>query len=308
MKELPIAFREIIEQSTDPICITKTKPLGQEGPEIVYVNEAYGRANPADKGGPDHLQSPITQISKADSRLMAEFREAIANHQTTQVMFNKADDGEPELWVELTLMPLTDDRGEVTHFAAIERDINNQRKLQRLLETPTGKDLLTGLPDQQGFKEILAQEFSLFSRNRQVYSVIQVDIDQFTLISNCHGEKSASRVVTDLARVIKEVFRFYDHIARIGDDRFCMLLRQTNLQQALLTSIRLRQTVQSRSFPIDEGSVNLTVSIGLSDVLSSDVNFDDVLLRSEEALHFAKSNGGDQVEMYRPERLNSAHA
>lgn len=298
MSELQIDFKNIVEQSPDAIFITKAFPLEGAGPEIVYANNAYSRLNGHSVEEAIGKKSKLLQLLETDENAALNIREALDSQQGTQVIYKKVDSSGQDTWFELTINPLNNNAGEVTHFVVIERDINEQKQLKQELEQFPKKDFLTGLFNQKAFNEILSREFSLFSRTRNEYSILVVDIDHFSSIQNPH---SRDIVLKELAATFGIIFRDYDLAARMGEDKFCILLRRTMLEQAFVSGIRFRQYVQQRTIPVIAGALNVTVSVGVSQVLYSDTSHTDSQQRAEGAMKDAKLNGRDQVQLCKEE-------
>ena len=111
----------------DIVIITEAAPIDLPGPRIVYVNDAfvrrtgYAREEAVGKT-PRLLQGPRTQRA---ALLKGEpAREELINYTKT---------GE-ELWLELEIMPVTDDSGACTHFVSIERESSERKRTEARLE------------------------------------------------------------------------------------------------------------------------------------------------------------------------------
>lgn len=298
MTELPFDFKDIVQQSQDAIFITKAFPLQAPGPEIVFVNDAYSRQRGVAADELIGNNSLILQDTESEIKNCEKIRQALQSMQATQIVLNRYNKMGEEYWAELNIVPLKNNQNEVTHFAITERDISERMQLQQMLDESPRKDALTGLFNRQTFNENLSREFSLFSRTHNEYSILLIDIDKFKSIDKV---QSRDLVLKELASTFEIIFRAYDLVARIGEDQFCILLRQTTLEQALISAIRFRQMVQKRSFAINGGSINITVSAGVSQVLTTDTDYPQAIHRAEEALQQAKQSGRDQVQLYREE-------
>ena len=191
----------------------------------------------------------------------------------------KGKESSENRWIELTINPLKNDSAETAYLVVIERDLTEQKKFEEQLQASSGKDLLTNLLSREAFDDALMQEFSIFSRTKHTYSLLLIDIDHFKKINTNHGDAACTQVLSQMANLFEEIFRFYDLTARIGRDQFCVL--------------------QNREFTAGGGSIHVTVSIGVSQVLSTDKTHIQLVERAEKALKLAKNNGSDQVQIYK---------
>jgi PAS domain S-box-containing protein len=115
-------LKTAIEQSNESIIIMKAH-LDPPGPEIVYVNRAFTRMTgyaPEDVIGktPHFLQGPKTDRSVL-SQLCEECMAGEVFHGET-INYRK---DRSEFHVEWTAGPALNERGEVTHFVAAQRDV-----------------------------------------------------------------------------------------------------------------------------------------------------------------------------------------
>jgi len=121
-----------ITHAKDVIMITDTK-LNEPGPHILFVNEAFTEmtgytAEEAIGRSPRFLQGPDT-----DKEELRRVREMLTAKEHCQVeLLNYHKDG-TAYWVELSMVPVTNGKGECTHFISIERDVTERKHNETLL-------------------------------------------------------------------------------------------------------------------------------------------------------------------------------
>ena len=117
------SFSDIVKFSNDIVIVTTV-----EDPKIVYVNKAFetltGYCSEEVMGlSPSILQGPDTS-----EETKKKIKQALLNKEAVQAeILNYSKVGE-EYWLDLQIFPLKDEDGNVTHFAAIERDITQRLK------------------------------------------------------------------------------------------------------------------------------------------------------------------------------------
>ena len=125
-----------VSRLNDIVLITEAEPIGEPGPRIVFVNDAFERHTGYSREevlgkSPRLLQGPKTDRAELD-RIGA----ALGSWQPVRSeLINYTKAGE-EFWLELDIVPLADSKGRLTHWVAVQRDIT-QRKLaeQALVES-----------------------------------------------------------------------------------------------------------------------------------------------------------------------------
>jgi PAS domain S-box-containing protein len=118
-----------IEHSNESVIIMKAR-LDPPGPEIVYVDSAFTKMTgyaPEDVIGktPHILNGPKTDLSIL--RQLCE--DCSAGKVFHGDMLNYRKDGS-EICLEWTAGPVRNERGEVTHFAAAQRDVSERRRIE----------------------------------------------------------------------------------------------------------------------------------------------------------------------------------
>lgn len=304
MNEPTFNFKDIIEETQDIIIVTRASPLDEPGPEIVYVNKAFTRltgytAEEAIGNNPRMLQTEATDKASRD-----KVRQALERGEATRVTLKNTGKTGDEYWLDMSILPLRNEAGEITHFAAIERDVSDQKRLEQELDRLAKKDPLTGFLNRRAFDEIIDHEFSRFLRNFKGFSILFIDIDHFKSINDRNGHAIGDEVLENFANVFELIFRPYDSIARFGGDEFCILLTETALEKAINSAERLRQVVEKSIFSITDESVKVTISIGVSEVKYSDTHYDEVIQRADRALYLAKENGRNQVQSQPAETID----
>jgi PAS domain S-box-containing protein len=123
-----------VARLNDILLITEAEPIDEPGPRIVLVNDAFRRITgyaPEEVIGrtPRILQGPGTQRAELD-RIGAALR---AWQPVRAELLNYTKSGE-ELWLDLAIVPVADERGWYTHWVAIERDVTERKRAQTELE------------------------------------------------------------------------------------------------------------------------------------------------------------------------------
>lgn len=179
---------------------------------------------------------------------------------------------------------------------AIFEDITEKKRAEGELRRLASIDLLTELATRQHFMAHLEQALSRLKRGAdQQAAVLVLDLDHFDSINEALGRLAGDAVLRLFSALLRDELRKVDFAGRIGDQKFTVLLPETDRSAASVFAERLRKKVAGMSIRIDERQVSVTVSIGLA-VMSVDDNSADQGLRlADQALSAAKKAGGNQV-------------
>lgn len=119
-----------VSRLNDIVIITSAKPLDEQGPQIVFVNDAFARytgysREEAIGNTPKLLLGPKSQCADLE-----RIRAAMKSWQPVRaelISYTKAGE---ELWLEIDIAPLTDDTGAFTHWVSVQRDITERKRQQ----------------------------------------------------------------------------------------------------------------------------------------------------------------------------------
>lgn len=278
-----------IESSDQVVLITNRKQ------EIVYVNPAFTRLTGYDAEevlgrNPRFLQGPETSNA---TRLA--LREALAKGRKLQAeVLNYSKEG-LRYWVELSIVPVLDDGGEITHFVALEQDITQRKAAEQTMVRIALEDHLTGLPNRRAAEDRLEMEVNRAQRDGGGFSVAVVDLDRFKLVNDQYGHQVGDRALKHVAEVLLANLRRGDWVARWGGEEFLLCLHDRDSRGALGAAERMRKLVRARPLQVPEGELTLTVSMGVCPFGPEHDAVDVMLARADALLYEAKRGGRDKV-------------
>lgn len=155
------------------------------------------------------------------------------------------------------------------------------------LERLSSIDFLTGIYNRAKFNEKLNQWIDYCNRYNAPLSLVIFDIDNFKMINDNCGHQIGDCVLKDLTVTIKKIIRITDIFARWGGEEFVLLLPNTNKEQALELTERIRKSIQKSKFT---NANSITCSFGLA-TLTEKENAESFLKRADKLLYSAKNRG-----------------
>lgn len=179
-------------------------------------------------------------------------------------------------------------------YAAV-RDITNRRRLEDELRQLATTDPLTGASNRRHFIERAEAELRRSKRYGSQIAVIMLDVDHFKSINDRHGHAIGDVVLKRLVDCCHQELRASDIFGRFGGEEFAAVLVESEQKSALQTCERLSQQIARLKIRTPEGSVSITVSIGLTMRSASDIAIDHLLKRADDALYKAKKSGRNKI-------------
>nr|WP_320136327.1 GGDEF domain-containing protein [uncultured Amphritea sp.] len=157
-------------------------------------------------------------------------------------------------------------------------------------------DSLTSLPNRAGYDEQLHAEFERWKRYGQPFSLAVADLDLFKRINDTYGHQAGDKVLRLIASILTKQSRSTDFVARYGGEEFVILMPGTTAKQAMVAVDKVRQAVAQSPFNFHGDPVQITLSLGLTEVRSND-SIDNLFSRADKALYTAKRLGRNRIEL-----------
>jgi diguanylate cyclase (GGDEF)-like protein/PAS domain S-box-containing protein len=199
-----------------------------------------------------------------------------------------------QLWLETRGRALIDENGVIESTLCIIRDVTARKEAERELSDAALTDPLTGLPNRRSFEgEVKKRAAEAVPGESDC--VAMFDIDRFKLVNDRFGHDAGDAVLQTFARVLRNVIRQDDIIARLGGEEFAVLFPCTEVPQALLVCERLREEMGRTLTEVGSQIIGVTVSGGVS--MLGPRGLEHALKQADRALYTAKRGGRDQMAL-----------
>jgi diguanylate cyclase (GGDEF)-like protein/PAS domain S-box-containing protein len=199
-------------------------------------------------------------------------------------------DGEVR-WIWHKCQAVYSDEGIWQGRRTTNRDVTQQKRVEKQLHRLSTTDALTGAYNRRMFIDLLTREMQRAQRYGAVFSLIMFDIDRFKMVNDRYGHDAGDRVLVEVVEVSRKTIRSTDILSRWGGEEFMVLLPQTDSEKALAMGERLRKAIAHHSFADVDA---LTISVGVTSLRQLD-SIDVLLKRVDEALYAAKNGGRNRV-------------
>ncbi|MBO6088195.1 diguanylate cyclase [bacterium] len=158
-------------------------------------------------------------------------------------------------------------------------------------------DSLTGLYNRRYFEEYLKKEVTRALRQKQVFSVIGLDLDHLKQINDQYGHAYGDLAIKTVADIIKRNARSIDTAARMGGEEFNVILPGVDSAGALIAAERIRKALENEKLDTID---HVTASIGVATFFEHSDNIEDIMELTDQAMYQSKRNGRNQVTLAKP--------
>lgn len=172
-----------------------------------------------------------------------------------------------------------------------ETDTAYMMQVQSLVAT----DHLTGLMSKHRFDAAFKEAFRAARSMNFKLSAMMMDLDGLKAVNDRHGHKYGAGIISQVGREIGELLTGAGEACRFGGDEFSAFLPGVLLPRAMILAGKIRSAVEAlRVFP-DRDDVRVTISIGVVELSSEDLDSAALLHKADGALYRAKAQGKNLV-------------
>lgn len=280
---------------------------GKDNP-IEYVNPAFERITGYSADEVIGRDSRFIAAPGLDADARAQLRRAIDLRQEVNVTLrNQRKNGEL-FWNDLTITPVADEKGHVTHFIGVINDVTEHKQRTAHLEHEVNHDPLTGLANRTLLWDRLEQAIHMAQRNKALVATVLLDLDGFKQINDTLGHEAGDEVLTVVANRLVAAVRDSDTVARLSGDEFVLVLvNQPSLRFTLRMVDRLRQGI-NKPVVFNGAEIDVRASIGVSVYPHDGDTAFDLVRAADVAMYHAKGARKNGVHFFSAEMKTTSEA
>ncbi|PPK92329.1 PAS domain S-box-containing protein/diguanylate cyclase (GGDEF)-like protein [Kineococcus xinjiangensis] len=220
-EELPELLLRAVSTASNGITIADAR--APDTP-LVYANRAFLELT----GYPEEevlgRNCRFLQGSGTD-RIQAHYiaRQLAAGREVQTVLLNYRRDGIP-FWNEITISPVHDGSGRLTHFIGNQVDVTERVHQQERAAYLAFHDPLTGLLNRPEFFHRTERELRLAREGESGVAVLFLDLDGFDTVNEGFGHRVGDEVLASVAARLEAAAGEGVVLVRMGGDEFAAVL------------------------------------------------------------------------------------
>lgn len=201
--------------------------------------------------------------------------------------------------VRVMVSPIRDAKGEIT--GAVELFSDNSasaaaRDKIQALERLAMLDSLTHIPNRRYFDNNISSRFEEMTTAGVGFGIVMIDIDEFKQVNDKHGHQVGDEVLKVVARTLSTNMRPNDVVGRWGGEEFVALICGVNADELRAVAERLRALVEASAYPMEEGPVAVTISVGTA-MAQEGRSAEETIAAADRAMYSSKRSGRNKVSM-----------
>ncbi|NEU82886.1 PAS domain S-box protein [Nostoc sp. UIC 10630] len=202
-------LQSVVVNTNDAVVITEAQPVGEPGPNIIYVNEAFTRITGYSLQEVLGKTPRILQGAKTSRAELDKVWTALSRWETVTVqVINYRKDGS-EFWNEFSIVPVADQNGWYTHWISVQRDITGRKRLD---------EIRMALERERELSVLKTRFFSMASH--EFRTPLSTALVAAQLLESCQDEwDNSSKRLRNLQRIqlsVKNMVQILDDILTIN--------------------------------------------------------------------------------------------
>lgn len=199
-----------------------------------------------------------------------------------------------ELILRIQLTSLFGTNGEIRQCIGVIEDATETQHLREKAD----RDSLTGLYNRSYAVEKIngmLQEFSPVPEC--VHACVLMDLDNFKKLNDTLGHQKGDQALQDVANILRQHFREYDIVCRLGGDEFLVFVQNIprNVIEKNIGSLLKKLTL---TYEKEEKKICITVSAGIYLVQEPCHDFRELYQKADETLYRVKNSSKNGYRIY----------
>jgi len=301
-------YRRLLDTSPDGVVLVDAQNPDQP---VVYANPAFQALTGYST---EELVGRNLRMLQADDREQDgrhRLREALGKAESCRVLLRNYRKDGTLFWNEMTILPLLNAEGRVSHFAGHHRDAGERLRMDPRLSRDTlsgahqptsiaiRDDRLTGLFTLPYLEELLKRDWAIAQRERRSIAIFAIDMDSLDLYNTTFGRAAGDSAIRRVAHVVSGCLRrSSDVTARIDGGSLIAFAPGLSQEQALRLGQLMAERVRDLRIHHPRSAVlrYVSVSVGVCAAIPEAADSPGGLLeKSQLQLQIAKKSGCNQA-------------
>lgn len=176
----------------------------------------------------------------------------------------------------------------------MSKSINALQNEKQSLSCIIERDELTKVASRSKLLEYLNLNIETSFDENDTFCVAMIDLDYFKAVNDNYGHLIGDKILIAVASRMKQGLRESDMLGRYGGEEFVLIFPHEKIDSAEKILNRICDAIASEPFMVEQHSIPITISIGVTDYHKNDSD-EDILDRADHALYKAKKAGRNRV-------------
>ena len=302
---------QAVDQSHDGVTIVDAT---KQGFPLIYANKGFERLTGYAAEEVITNGYRILQGNDTEQQGLAEIRKAVENGDVCVVTLRNYRKDGSMFWNEISISPVRDADGKLTHYIGIQKDVTARsllaqhlhqsnldlQTLNQQLNALVYTDHLVGISNRRHFDEMFVSFLSSAQRTHSELSVLMIELDHFKQFNERYGRSAGEECLRMVGDCIAKSFaRTSDCAARYAGEEFAVTSLAANFDDMRQHAQKLCEQVRALNIPNSDSTHGIvTISIGgVHRIPGRETTETELIKLADQELLAAKRDGHNRVHI-----------
>ena len=277
---------------------TSAVMICQPNGDVEVINKALVDIYQLDQGDGLKRVSLLDQWIKEAERVYPELKRVIEKGSYWEGEFESKNASGINRWVRLTIGPIKEQDGSVSHYVCVANDISEFRSMNADNGAEHGYDLTTHLPNRRHFWQHINNMAESSQYSEYGMALMYIDLDYFKRVNDDLGHQAGDFLLSTIATRISRCAKYHDFVAHLGGDEFVVVMQHIEtMEQLQIVADRILAAIKEPLF-VNEQSILMSASIGIATNFDNQFEPTDLVRQADLAMYAAKELGKGQARFY----------
>ncbi|UDN56588.1 GGDEF domain-containing protein [Clostridioides sp. ES-S-0010-02] len=220
------------------------------------------------------------------------------NISEIKLEYRRMNQDDKMIWVLCTMHLIKDSITNDIKALAYIKDIDEQKNEEIKLKLKAERDTLTGLYNKGTTENLINDFLNSEESNSGIHAFLIIDIDNFKSINDNLGHVFGDKVLYEVSKQLKPIFRNNDIVGRIGGDEFIVFLKNIQSFENAKSKAEKICNIFRNSYTGNKKTYKISGTVGISFVPEHGAVFEELYKKADMALYYAKNKGKDKYSLY----------
>jgi diguanylate cyclase (GGDEF)-like protein/PAS domain S-box-containing protein len=300
-------YRRLLDSSHEGVVLVDAQ---QPEHPVVYANPGFEALTGYTAAELVGKNLRLLQRDDREQDARHRLRDAMVRGGTCRVLLRNYRKDGTVFWNEMTVLPLLDAAGRVTHFAGYHRDAGERMRTEPRLSRDSAsganqpmlaarEDRLTGLYTLPYLEELLKRDWAIAQRENRSIAVFAVDIDSLDLYNTTFGRAAGDSAIRRVSHCVAGCLRrSSDATARVDGGRLMAFAPGLTYEQSLQIAKIMAERVREMRIHHPRSAIlrYMSVSVGVCAMVPLPNSDPAALLeKAQQQLKLAKKTGRNRA-------------
>ncbi len=206
--------------------------------------------------------------------------------------------GKDPVWCSFSIVPLSKKGNFYDRALGFMENIDNKERETKLLRTMSELDSLTHIYNKGTTERLIKKTIARSISKKDKHALIIIDLDNFKTLNDTFGHQYGDKVIIELAKHLKGLFRHNDVVGRVGGDEFFVFMKDISSEKLVVEKCANILENFSKCYEENNIFVEISVSIGIALYGLHGDDFETLYKNADIGLYSAKKRGKNNFQFY----------